>query len=68
MSSLNRNAQSSGMVCVVFVSGLVRAGDDFEKLQVCSAFCLKLRECCLLYKVLLRRGGPWHTLLHPFNI
>lgn len=33
------NAQSNGMVCVVFVSGLVRAS-DLEKLQV----------CCLLFK------------------
>lgn len=38
--SLNSNAQSIGMVCVAFVSGLIRASDDLEKLQV----------CCLLFK------------------
>lgn len=36
----SNNAQSNGMVCVAFVSGLVRASDDLEKLQV----------CCLLFK------------------
>lgn len=33
--SLSSNAQSNGMVRAVFVSGLVRAPDDLEKLQVC---------------------------------
>lgn len=38
--SLNSNAQNNAMMCVVFVSGLVRASDDLEKVQV----------CCLLFK------------------
>lgn len=33
--SINSNAQSNGMVCVMFVSDLVRASDDLEKFQVC---------------------------------
>lgn len=33
--STNSNAQSNGMVCVVFVSDLVRASDDLEKSRVC---------------------------------
>lgn len=67
--STNSNAQSNGMVCVVFVSDLVRASDNLEKKSLeCVAFLLKLRECCLLRKVVYRKEGPWQTLLHPFNI
>lgn len=36
---LNNNAQSSGMMCVVSVSGLVRTSDDLEELQVCCPLC-----------------------------